>query len=123
MLEFKKPNMRPTSHSSRPIRMMDRFIPILLLVGAMAVVCTSAEPPQNLDHWSFRPIRVVSPPKVTHEQWPTGPIDRYVLAQLEAKGLAPAPRADKHTLIRRLSFDLIGLPPSPNRKYAKPPNI
>ena len=64
-------------------------------------------------HWSFRPIRAPEPPEVRDRAWPKDPIDRFILAALEAKGLAPAPEADRRTLIRRATFDLIGLPPEP----------
>jgi len=64
-------------------------------------------------HWSFQPVRPSHPPVVRERNWPRSPIDAYLLATLEAKGLKPAPEADKRTLIRRLTFDLIGLPPSP----------
>ena len=66
-------------------------------------------------HWSFQPIRAPEPPEVRDRDWPKDPIDRFILAELEAKGLAPAPEADRRTLIRRATFDLIGLPPSPRR--------
>ncbi len=63
-------------------------------------------------HWSLlTPVRPV-PADVKKEDWPTNPIDRFVLARLEAKGLAPSPEADKATLLRRVTFDLTGLPPS-----------
>ncbi|HBH53457.1 MAG TPA: hypothetical protein DDY91_16350 [Planctomycetaceae bacterium] len=63
--------------------------------------------------WSFQPVpATVVPPAVKNESWAAGPIDRFVLAELEAKGLTPSPRADKLTLIRRASFDLTGLPPT-----------
>jgi len=52
-------------------------------------------------------------PTVDHTNWPRGAIDRFVLAKLESKGLSPAAEADRTTLIRRLSFDLTGLPPTP----------
>ncbi len=66
-------------------------------------------------HWSFQPLRKVSPPAVSpaHAGWVRNPIDRFILAALETKKLTPAPEAAKRTLIRRLSFDLTGLPPSP----------
>jgi hypothetical protein len=64
-------------------------------------------------HWSYLPPRRPTVPAVTNAAWPRGPIDRFLLAQLEARGLAPSPEADKVTLARRLFFDLTGLPPSP----------
>ena len=65
------------------------------------------------NHWAWQPVRVVPPPKVESAAWPAQPIDNFVLAQLEASELAPAPEADRRTLIRRLSFTLTGLPPTP----------
>jgi len=64
-------------------------------------------------HWSWRPIRRPEPPAVQDGNWPASPIDHFILARLEAEGLRPAPQADRRTLIRRLYFDLLGLPPSP----------
>lgn len=64
-------------------------------------------------HWSFQPIRKPELPTVRDDKhWGTSSIDRFVLAKLEAAGVEPAPQADRHTLIRRASFDLIGLPPT-----------
>ena len=65
-------------------------------------------------HWAFqRPVRS-EPPAVEATEWPRNPIDSFVLAQMEEAGLAPAPEADAATLVRRLSLDLIGLPPTPD---------
>jgi hypothetical protein len=64
------------------------------------------------EHWSFRPPRRPLLPAVAHEGWPRNGIDHFVLARLEKEGLSPAPEADRTTLIRRLSLDLIGLPPT-----------
>jgi hypothetical protein len=64
------------------------------------------------EHWCWQPIRVVETPTVKDVAWPLGDIDRFLLAKLEAKGLKPAPAAEPRTLLRRLYFDLIGLPPS-----------
>jgi hypothetical protein len=64
------------------------------------------------DHWSFRPPRRTTPPAVKNLDWVKNPIDAFVLARLERDGMAPSPEADKVTLIRRLSLDLIGLPPT-----------
>ena len=62
-------------------------------------------------HWVWQPVRPSSPPRVRDQDWPRGTTDRFLLARLEKNGLEPAPAADRNTLIRRLSFDLRGLPP------------
>ena len=64
-------------------------------------------------HWAFQPPRAVQPPPVKQADWPRGPIDQFVLARLEQAGLAPVADADRATWLRRVYFDLIGLPPSP----------
>jgi mono/diheme cytochrome c family protein len=64
-------------------------------------------------HWAFqRPVRPALP-AVTDAEWPVTPIDRFILARLEAAELTPSPEADAATLLRRVSLDLTGLPPSP----------
>ena len=65
------------------------------------------------DWWSLQPLRRVEPPAVHDTAWPINAVDRFILHRLEAAGLAPSPQADRRTLIRRLSFDLTGLPPAP----------
>jgi mono/diheme cytochrome c family protein/predicted nucleic acid-binding Zn-ribbon protein len=64
-------------------------------------------------HWSFVPPQQMPPPSVTRQDWVRHPLDAFVLARLEEASLAPAPEADRYRLIRRLSFDLTGLPPTP----------
>lgn len=64
-------------------------------------------------HWSFRPVREVLPPVVKDEKWARNPIDRFILAKLEAKKIHPAAPAGKLTLLRRVTYDLTGLPPTP----------
>lgn len=63
-------------------------------------------------HWSFRPIIRPDLPKVRNPDWVRNGIDHFILARLEQEGIKPSPEADRITLIRRLSFDLIGLPPT-----------
>jgi hypothetical protein len=69
-------------------------------------------------HWAFIQPKLSEIPAVRNEGWPRNTIDRFVLAKLEAKGLAPSPEADRRTLFRRLSLDLTGLPPSPEEVEA-----
>ena len=64
-------------------------------------------------HWSFQPIRRPRPPEVSRESWVRNPIDRFILARIENKGLTPSPEAERTTLIRRLYIDLVGLLPAP----------
>ena len=63
-------------------------------------------------HWSFIPPVRPALPAVRDAAWPVNPVDRFILARLEKESLAPSPRADRVTLLRRLSLDLIGLPPT-----------
>jgi Protein of unknown function (DUF1553)/Protein of unknown function (DUF1549)/Concanavalin A-like lectin/glucanases superfamily/Planctomycete cytochrome C len=63
-------------------------------------------------HWAFVPPQSPALPVVRDTEWPDNPIDRFVLARLEREGLRPSPEADRATLLRRLSFDFIGLPPT-----------
>ena len=69
-------------------------------------------------HWAFQPVRETAPPVVRDSAWPRNEVDAFILAALEAKGLAPAPPASRSVLIRRLSFDLTGLPPTPEEVEA-----
>jgi hypothetical protein len=75
---------------------------------------TGGAKPVSSDHWSFKtPIRYPEP-QVKTAGWIRNPIDSFILAKLESEGLRPAPEADKVTLIRRLSLDLLGFPPNPS---------
>ncbi len=66
-------------------------------------------------HWSFLPIVEPQPPGVKDARWARNPIDRFVLANLESKGVRPSPEADRATLLRRLHLDITGLPPTPEQ--------
>ena len=63
-------------------------------------------------HWAFQPIAQSKPPSVKNPEWPRVAIDHFVLAQLEAHQMQPVPDADRHTWLRRVTFDLTGLPPT-----------
>jgi Protein of unknown function (DUF1549)/Protein of unknown function (DUF1553)/Planctomycete cytochrome C len=73
---------------------------------------------KRLDLWSFKPISNPQPPAVKDATWVRNPIDAFVLARFEAAGEHPSPEADRRTLIRRLSYDLTGLPPTPEQTAA-----
>lgn len=72
----------------------------------------SQGPVKGRDHWAFRPVVRPGIPEVANKAWVQNPIDAFILARLEKEGIAPSPEADRVTLIRRLSFDLLGLPPT-----------
>ena len=65
------------------------------------------------EFWSFKPIKKVQPPKVKATSWPRSDIDKFIFARLEKEKLKPAKDADKRALIRRATYDLTGLPPTP----------
>jgi hypothetical protein len=64
------------------------------------------------EYWAFQKPKAVAPPQVADEKWPKTEVDRFVLAKLEQKGLKPVRDADKRTLVRRVYYDIIGLPPT-----------
>jgi len=65
------------------------------------------------EHWAYTALERPEPPAVQQDGWAKNPIDRFILARLEESGLEPAPEADRRTLIRRVTLDLTGLPPTP----------
>jgi pimeloyl-ACP methyl ester carboxylesterase len=73
---------------------------------------TSADPEAAKNHWAFQPLSKPQPPAVQDTQWPRTDTDRFVLAALDAKGIRPSPDAGKRELLRRVSYDLTGLPPT-----------
>lgn len=72
-----------------------------------------AEGAEYQGHWAFLPVTRPAVPVVNHEQWVRNPIDQFVLERLRLAGLKPSPEATRETLIRRVSLDLTGLPPTP----------
>ena len=92
------PNSKPISHASETT------------AEAKAVPRQKFTPEQRA-HWAFQPVADPVPPTVKSD-WPQSPIDHFILSNLRAANLHPAPSADKRTLIRRATFDLTGLPPS-----------
>jgi hypothetical protein len=70
-------------------------------------------PKRKKEHWAWQPIQHVEIPEVKDKTWPRNCIDHFILAKLESKGMKPAPSAERRTFIRRVTFDLVGLPPTP----------
>ena len=66
------------------------------------------------DHWAFIPPSRMVPPETLNDEWSSNPIDRFVLERLSREGLQPSPRAKAETLVRRITLDLTGLPPTPS---------
>ena len=71
------------------------------------------EEPQLAKRWPFTPVTAVTPPEVTNTNWVSNPIDAFILSKLEARGIEPAPLTKRRALVRRLYFDLLGVPPEP----------
>src|SRR5262245_54178268 len=86
----------------------------MFLIGTISIVLSLAPAkPAGGAHWAFRaPVRPAVP-RVKNGNWVRNPIDAFVLSRLEAKGLSPSPSADRRTLLRRVTFDITGLPPTP----------
>lgn len=107
---------------------MNRLRPTLLGPLALALLCAvismaadskapakKAAPPTP---WSFLPLRESDPPKVRNAKWPQTQLDHFLLAKMDKAGVKPAAHADPRALIRRLHFDLTGLPPTPEEVEA-----
>ncbi len=88
--------------------MMRYFTKLVMLT---LLLCGAGEMAAS-DHWAFQPVKRPTVP-ATESAWPSGNIDQFVLAKLRENEMEPAKRADRRTLIRRLSFNLAGLPPTP----------
>ncbi len=73
---------------------------------------------EETSYWAFQPVRDPAPPVIKEVDWVQSDLDQFILAKLKSQGLAPAAPADKRTLLRRVTFDLIGLPPTPEEMAA-----
>ena len=102
-------------------RLVSSVVTTLVAAGLFAAPPSVQE--AQTQHWAFQPITDPPLPRTRDPSWSQTSIDRFILNPLEAAGLKPAPRADRRTLIRRATFDLTGLPPTPaeiNRFLADP---
>jgi len=105
---------RNTPHGSR---FTLHALTLLLSFSAFSATPSALTKPST-NHWAFQPLVNPAPPKVHDTQWPRAPLDYFILAKLEEKGLEPTPPSDKATLLRRATFDLLGLPPTPSELNA-----
>ena len=104
----------PPLLSMRTHTLLRHWAILLATLVVVRLTATAAEKAgTSAPHWAFRPIANPSLPAVTNAAWCRTSIDRFLLSHLEAQGTEPGPAAGRRTLIRRASFDLTGLPPSP----------
>lgn len=104
-----KPHMPPESQlTAVEIAVITRW-----MNGLSADALPKREAVSAPSHWAYAPLTKPVPPSVRNEGWIRDPLDRFVLSKLEAAGLTPSPEADPAVLCRRLYFDLVGLPPTP----------
>jgi hypothetical protein len=87
--------------------------PALFLAILSVLALQPSASGQSSQHWAFTPLHHPSLPAVKNSAWCITPIDRFILATLEKQGMHPAPPADRRTLLRRVTYDLTGLPPTP----------
>jgi mono/diheme cytochrome c family protein len=121
----KEPHMPPKSppFSRETIETLAKWIDLGAAYDRPLGTATVGKKPltvtaRDRDYWAFRPLATVPVPAVKDATWPVTAIDRFLLAKMEAAGVAPVADADPRTLARRLYFDLIGLPPSPEQVEA-----
>src|SRR5262245_21895082 len=99
------------------MRRHPQILCILVLLAGQAICggpsIESRAGDQEGPFWSFQPVRAINRPSVRAKHWAQSPIDEFILAGLEERGLSPSPAADRRTLLRRVTFDLTGLPPTP----------
>lgn len=105
--------------SDHEISVLERWVRLKLPDTRTAPSTTGHQPSgmaieQGRAFWSFQPISRPSVPTVVNSEWVQTPIDAFILAKRQEQHASPAPKADKRTLLRRVTFDLIGLPPTPD---------
>lgn len=86
---------------------------VLLILAAVPLAAEEPIIDSDREHWSYQPLDRPDEPEVDDAAWCRTPIDRFILHALEQQGLRPLPEADRATLLRRVTFDLTGLPPTP----------
>ncbi|MBI2927609.1 MAG: DUF1553 domain-containing protein [Verrucomicrobia bacterium] len=95
------------------VRLGAPYPPTAVIANRQSPIANQQSQIANPPHWAFEPVTKPPVAPVKNNRWVQSPLDAFILAQLEARGLSPSPAADKRTLIRRAYFDLVGLPPTP----------
>jgi hypothetical protein len=111
-VELQMPPKEPLSAAE--VAVLERWVGM----GAPDPRTGTAVATERREAWALKPVRAVAPPEVKDRKWPAGAIDRFVMARLEAAGLRPSPPAERRALLRRVTFDLTGLPPTPGEVEA-----
>src|SRR5690606_29902761 len=95
---------------------------VTYLILGLALSTTRAELPgeepitaEDREHWAFQPLVRPEVPEVADAEWCATPVDRFILHELQQRDLQPMPSADRATLLRRVTYDLTGLPPTPEQ--------
>ena len=119
-MPYKKPKLHPDE-----IQQIGRWIDLGTVYPPedLGISADLAKKPMEITEkdrafWSFGPLDNVHPPKVGNEDWSANPIDQFLFSAMNGAGLKPAPEASRETLLRRVSFGLLGLPPSPDEMKA-----
>ena len=89
-----------------------------LTISLACLLIANATGVEPRDHWSFQPLAQGQPPAPKDSAWPRNDLDRFILDRLEKESLHPSPEAERTAWLRRVYFDLIGLPPSPEQVEA-----
>lgn len=113
------PRQATVSYRQRRLKRLCHHCVIWSLLPLYLSLRTASAGDAKTNLWSLQPLAQAAIPQVTGPaEWRRNPLDAFVVAKLQANRLSPAPATDRHTLIRRLSFDLVGLPPTPDEVSA-----
>jgi hypothetical protein len=104
--------------SGRQIAILEQWVAIGAPWPTSHLAPIDHQAEEQRSHWAFQPVRATAAPPVKNAAWVRNPIDAFVLAKLESSELKPSPETDRRTLIRRVFYDLIGLPPDPEEVEA-----
>lgn len=105
--------MKPAKVTS--VLLISAFSALIVFATFGATAAESSGAASSSDHWSFKPVTRPAPPQTSTRKWARNDIDRFILSRLDQENLKPSPETDRVSWLRRVYFDLIGLPPSPEQ--------